>query len=976
MPLKNLVLSCVLLTSFAAPDYSFAQQQKKSYEISAFSNFKSLPANTTAQAKTIKTAHSQFPGWTVTTDKLSGIFTDIYGAPVLFSGSNNRERSQVCITTKIKTLGVTKSEWKQVSAPSAPKADYVNYRQAIDGHDVVFSWLSFRFTKTGELARIQMRNFGTVAKTTTPEITPEDAKKIAVTDLDGVSTVSGATIGADWSWFPIPSAKGYDLHPAWHFKVTGKIPGGIPLILTGYIDAITGKMLYRTNEVKETGYDLTVKGMVYKNGTLNPATLEPLENIDLTIGASTYLTDTGGHYTNASLLLPLSTSIPLAGKWAVVLDSMTGTVPVFANLVSLPGTTYTYPVTTPSSNRHVNAYYHVNRVHDFMKSYFTTFTGMDTSLLTNVDLVGGTCNAFYTGHDINFFAASSACHSFAEMGDVVYHEYGHGISDHFYSYITGGISIMNGALNEANSDIWALSITRDPVLAQNAYVTYGGFIRRYDLMPQVYPIDLQGFDSHKDGQIIAGTWWDVGQNIGSIDSMTKLFTDVYYDVPDGPLGSEGYVYQTILIDALFADDNNSNIHDGTPHYAQIVAAFAKHGIYLEGDALISHTEPNRPKDGAAIPISAYLSLGTTDFMHDLTMYYRINSTGTWNPVVLANSGTLFTGSVPAQTVGTTVEYFFTIHDSLGQPNAFFPTTCNPALGAKQVTLPYQFGVGIKSVDSLDFESFPSGWGIGGNPGDDASDGLWRLGPPGSSSSFLTAWPSGDHTTGSGNCLITGDGNIGFMGTGVTNGTATILSPVFDLTGYTTPIIEYYRWFSNEQNFENFKDDPWIVKIRDASGSTWSTVEYTYQSEISWRRRIFPVHAFVPSTATQVQLKFFASDSIRSTWGRNGRSTVVGGIDDFFIYDKASPSGVATVSPVKAEIFPNPADDRINIHLQNNAGGIISLWDIEGKKVTTIPMTQNNNNYTINTNNLATGTYNLVIQSDKTIQSKKIIIRHQ
>lgn len=77
--------------------------------------------------------------------------------------------------------------------------------------------------------------------------------------------------------------------------------------------------------------------------------------------------------------------------------------------------------------------------------YGTSFTGMDYSLVTNVD-VTGTCNAFYTGaggSSINFFPAGGGCVSFAEIRDVVYHEYGHAIVSKMYP---GGMK--NGGLND------------------------------------------------------------------------------------------------------------------------------------------------------------------------------------------------------------------------------------------------------------------------------------------------------------------------------------------------------------------------------------------------------------------------------------------------------------------------------------------------------------------------------------------------
>ena len=972
---KSLFAVVLSVSLFAFINPAISKQKTKRYEKSAFSNFASLPVNEAAGAATTKIVNAKFPGWVVNTDKLNGSFTDIYGVPVAQAGSTNIERAQACVSDKLSDLGILKSEWKQVSNIDAPKGGYVYYSQMINGHAVVFSRLSFRFSKAGDLARIQMKYYGEPSKFKTPVLTKSAAKQAALKDLDGI-IISGAEITGDWSWFPVPAAGGYSLHPAWPFKVVSKVQGSVPLILTGYVDGLDGTILYRSNQVKETGYDVTVKGVVYKNGTLNPTSSEALPDLGLKIDTGTYYTDTAGVYADTSMLLPISTTIPLAGRWSTVIDSITGLTPIFTDTVLIPGTTFTYPTAAPCSDRHVNAYYHVNRVHNFMKGYFPTFTGMDFSLPTNVDLTSGTCNAFYSGTDINFYAADATCHSFAEIGDVIYHEYGHGISDHFYTMVSG-TTITNGALNEASSDIWALSITRHPILAENAFVGYGGFIRRYDMTPQVYPIDLNTTpliaDPHQNGQIIAGSWWDVAVEIGSVDTMTRLFTDVYYDAPDGPDGTEGVVYQTILIDALMADDDNSNLMDGTPHYAQIVAAFAKHGIYLEKDATITHTELSNQPQGTPIPVSAHLTLGSSTYFHDLTMYYRINGTGVWTPVVLTNSSMNFTGAIPAQDYGTTVEYYFVVHDALSVPNAYFPITCNPSMVSSQVTIPYQFGVGIGAVDSNNFEGAVAGWGISGNPGDDATDGLWHQGVPTPATIYYTAWPAHDHTTGSGQCLVTGAGAF-FSGTGVTGGTSTVLTPVFDISGFTNPIVEYYRWFSNDQG-ANFKNDPWIVKINNGAGGAWQTVEHTYQSDVAWRRRIFPVSTYLPG-ATHVQLQFFASDSLLTNWDSNGQSTTAGSIDDFFIYDKRDLSGVAVVSALKSNIYPNPADETVNIVLSQDVPGTISCYDVLGQKVEELTIASGKTNYTISTKDLSPGTYSLVIQTGGSIQSKKIVVAHK
>ena len=965
MTYKKILCAVAMSTVFASiTSTSFADNKKKSYERSVFSIYNSLPVNKDAAARTRKNVSSVFPAWVVTTDKLNGSFTDIYGKPIALAGATNIVRAQACISQQLTGFDIRNTEWKQVSALNAPKADYVNYTQIINGHPVVFTKLSFRFTHSGELARIQMKNYGAPAANAQPTIDRDEAKTKALEDLTDV-TVKSAVIDATWSWFPLPSAGGYSLHPAWHFTISGKSSGSIPLQLTGYIDGTDGTLLYRSNEVKETGYDLTVKGTVYKDGTLQPATVEPLTDLKLTLGSVVGYTDTGGHYVSSTLSTPLSTTIPLEGKWSTVIDDPTSLTPTFTSAVTVPGTIYSYPVTAPSSSRHVNAYYHVNTVHNFMKSYFPAFILLDFSLPTNVDLTSGYCNAFYTGHDINFYAAGGGCSSFAELGDVVYHEYGHGISDHFYTLVNG-YSMYNGALNEANSDIWALSITRDPILARNAFLPGGGFIRRYDITPQVYPIDLDVTstypDPHKNGMIIAGCWWDLGINVGSVDTMTRLFTDVYYDAPDGPGGTEGAVYQEILVDALMADDNNNNLLDGTPHYAAIVGAFAKHGIYLQGDAFLTHFEIEVHGAGVPIPVTALLNISEATYFHDLTLYYRANGTGPYTPLVLTNTSWTFTGTIPGQPAGTVLDYYFAVHDALNIANAYFPITCNPTLPEYQATIPYQTGIGMHTVVTNDFSTAVTGWSVGRNTGDDASAGIWLRG----------IWPLGDHTTGSGQCISTSASSTSYT---VGRGTTSVITPVFDISTYTDPVIEYYRYFTNETSGRNFKNDPWIVKIRDASASVWTDVERTYQADDNWRRRMFRVSSIIPGTPSSIQLKFFASDSIQSSWAGNGQSSTSAAFDDFAIYDMGFTAAVPSAPVSRAELYPNPANDHLNIFMSTPQAGEIALYDLNGKKITGITQDNTRKYYTINTAGIAPGAYNVIITSPGAIQSRKVIIQH-
>src|SRR5690606_19807305 len=135
----------------------------------------------------------------------------------------------------------------------------------------------------------------------------------------------------------------------------------------------------------------------------------------------------------------------------------------------------------------------------------------------------------------------------------------HGINHQFYKWQGAG-SMRNGALNEGHADIWGLSITKDPILGEG-FTNNGGFIRRYDINPKVYSADLIG-EVHADGEIIAGAWWDLGINLNSVDSMADIFTKTYYDLSDGPNGTEGEVFHQVLISALLNDDNDNNLNNG------------------------------------------------------------------------------------------------------------------------------------------------------------------------------------------------------------------------------------------------------------------------------------------------------------------------------------------------------------------------------------------------------------------------------
>jgi hypothetical protein len=317
----------------------------------------------------------------------------------------------------------------------------------------------------------------------------------------------------------------------------------------------------------------------------------------------------------------------------------------------------------------------VNIIHDHHQIYLTGFTGMDFSLETNVD-VAGTCNAFYDGSSINFYAEGGGCQSYAQVGEVVYHEYGHGINDNFYQSLSS--SFNNGAMNEGYADVWAFSVTEDPILAEGSdLVDPNLYIRRYDVDPKVYPTDLTG-EVHADGEIIAGAWWDTYVQLGNDMPLTmSLFADAFPGLQaTAPDGSEGVAYRDVLIDVLNADDDDADITNGTPHGNAIVQAFAIHGITLISNATLNHDPVETSPATTSIILDADLALTFpfTNYLSDVLLRYRINDVPTWTDVTMTNiGGSNYEAQIPAQPEGTVVAYYLGVQDIFAQLSAVQPS---------------------------------------------------------------------------------------------------------------------------------------------------------------------------------------------------------------------------------------------------------------------------------------------------------------
>ena len=119
--------------------------------------------------------------------------------------------------------------------------------------------------------------------------------------------------------------------------------------------------------------------------------------------------------------------------------------------------------------------------------------------------------------------------------DIVWHEYGHGLTWRMIGSMSGSIS---GAIGEGMSDVLAIVKNDQPVVGEYSYNSPTG-IRRYSY--EGYPLtlgDFTGNSVHSDGEIYAATLWDLWKaykaaGLGEAEMMGDVVEGMNFTAP-GP----------------------------------------------------------------------------------------------------------------------------------------------------------------------------------------------------------------------------------------------------------------------------------------------------------------------------------------------------------------------------------------------------------------------------------------------------------
>lgn len=910
-----------------------------------------------------------------------------FGTPIPVFGMDPQTKAMNFITSKLSAFNIPVSELNFTGSGVSENYQYVHFNQIHAGLKVLNSDVYVKLTPSGKVVTFGCDVFNDISISTTPIISGSDAVTFARAGI--LDAVVQSTLNSALFILPIPEFKKNNYKLVYEVTVETEDAQGIPAKYLTLVDATNGAIISRTNKVLHYGAhpapvlappaatDITITGTVYPTNPYDPALVKPLRNLKMVEGGSTYNTDSVG-YVGLPSSSPTSVTFSLEGLWSKV---RTGTTTPTFTATANPGTN-TYSFNASANIREISAFYHVNIVHDYMKTKFPAFTDMDNPLQTNVDITTATCNAFYNGISINFYASGGGCNSLAQVGDVVYHEYGHGINDKFYA--SQGGSFDNGAMGEGYADIWALGITASPILGIGFDDTDPTVVvRRYDINKKVYPQDLVG-EVHADGEIIAGAWWDTNLNFGNLQQMMNLYKETFYATITGPDGTEGQVYVDILIETLTSDDvpsngGDNNITNGTPNDNAIIDAFDLHGITLLSNAIITHVPVLASVATSGIAINASVSVTYPWALSSVKMFYKINRLGAWNGATMTNTGGInYTTTIPAQPNGTVIGYYLGLEGTGGTLSLVEPIAADDSIP----NIPYYILNGVSLVQEEDFDANFGAWGQG-IPSDNATTGIWLVDVP--VASFGTAGspstivqPGTQNTAGGSMCAITGNAPNTTSGLGTNDvdaGITTLESPIYNLASYTNPILTYYRWYSNNSG-ANPENDYWETQISN-DGVNWVMVERTNVSDKSWRRFAFRVTDYLPLSSS-VQMRFMASDSLITGAYLSGGSLVESALDDYYLYEQASV-GIDEYTTVSAiNIYPNPASAFITIsyELSVSEDVVIEMTNTIGQVVFSKSISENNagrHTLKIDTDNFSAGMYMLNIKTGKKDHVQKVAV---
>ena len=198
----------------------------------------------------------------------------------------------------------------------------------------------------------------------------------------------------------------------------------------------------------------------------------------------------------------------------------------------------------------------------FVAPVFPGLTWLDQPILAKVNHKR-TCNAYWNGSSINFFAAGNGCNNTGRIFDVIAHEWGHGLDANAPG------AALDGGLGEFIGDLISFIQTHSPLLGPG-FLTDGKPVRDLE-DPNYQCYDPKKKEVHAAGHLLGAVIWDVMLDLERTGVNGERLKRLLL-FPIAIAQTRAGWYSAMLA----VDDDDGNLINGTPHECLIYNQFKAH----------------------------------------------------------------------------------------------------------------------------------------------------------------------------------------------------------------------------------------------------------------------------------------------------------------------------------------------------------------------------------------------------------------
>lgn len=617
-------------------------------------------------------------------------------------------------------------------------------------------------------------------------------------------------------------------------------------------DASNGQVLYRENLI----HTIDISGNASAIASDGPAAdfcateiSQPMPYLRVEANGVETFADVNGDFVLPNPgVTPVSVNATIEGRWFEVFDFL-GSVESVSDTATPPGPAsllFNSSNGSESVRAQVNAYIEANRVRDMAVRANPSYPTLNNSSFPiTVNRTDGFCpgNAWYDPGEqsINFCLSSGSNTPNTAWSSVVHHEYGHHLVN------AGGSG--QGQYGEGLGDVMSVIILDNPTLGIGFFGSCGGGLRDAENNLQ-YPCPTDG---HACAPLYSACVWDTRNEL--IVTEPANYSEIlgFLAVNSILVHSGSLITPQMTIDWLTLDDDDDNIGNGTPHYAEIAAGFGNHNMEAPPLSLLDISFP------IALPDIADPSGGTliTAQIDDLNAsldpsspVLMVDTRSGFQPIAMnALSGSQFEAALPAADCGSEIRYYVssqTVSGGVQTSPENAPDSTYTAFAATAIPV---------EVFADNFQS-NLGWAVS-NPS--ATDGQWDRGVP---VDCNRGDPAADFD-GSGSCYLTDNSSASSCNSDVDGGVTVLTSPTLDASDGAN-VISYARWYNNTAGASP-NEDIFVVEVSDDAGSTWTNLETVGPdgAEVSggWIEKQFAL-ADIPGFEqnNQFRIRFSASDT--------------------------------------------------------------------------------------------------------------------